>query len=273
MRLAPLCALFCVFATAIACGSGNTGRRGDPTLVPPGLTTQPAPEQDPSEPPAEQAGPPTGNFPALPPPPEEPTPALGSGIRASLLDWSKTLDNAALRDRELEGLVRGYLMLARQLFVQFRAAKSGAGQQGSYDPMPAWRFQARVAPQLIALSSRAALLGEHLEKLRGQVGAEAVRVDLGERTAMLPSPGNRAQQERHDRASMIALYRALCDCVRDDTWHRAQHGAGLIRRQRAGGADLERPERAELLRREVAMLRTTMRCTSIAGRRRPMRDD
>ena len=275
----PLLLLLLLSFALTACGGTAAQRRSDVDDAASGAAAATPDEADADPPPKVPPAPAASAFPNLPPPPETPTPPLDGDVRASLLSWQNELGNAARRDRELEGLVRGYLMIARQIFVHFRGARTGPGEQGDYDPMPSWRFQARTAPQLLALSARAAMLSESLGRFRESVGASEVRVDLGERSGLpieaTPDGGTRRsrREPERDRAAMIALYQALCACVREDAWHRAQHGAGLIRRQRAGQEGLERAERGEMMRREVAMLRTTMRCTSLAGRRRPMRDD
>lgn len=187
----------------------------------------------------------------MPPHPDSVEP-LGPNTRAALQDWSDGLRNAANRDRETEIVIRGYLAMARDVFARFRGSQSGPGKQGAYDPEPAWRFHLSATASLVDLAARAALLEELFKAT-----AAAQAVDL-EHPGPLGSRGERLQ-----------LYATLASCIREDTWIRAMHGAGLMRAFGSKPVPLERDEAAEMMRREIQMIRLTMKCTSLASRRRP----
>jgi hypothetical protein len=223
--------------------------------------------------PEERPRPDAASVQRLGPRPGPPPKVIEPSVRASMIDWKLGLTNAAVRDRALEGVVRDYLTIARDVFMHFRAAKAGPGQEGAYDPMPAWRFQARSAPRLLAISIRAALLREYLVEfaathdvvLQGMdPGAPPVRPDRH-------APGDPGTATTF--ADRLSVFSQLCGCIYEDAWRRQMHGAALIRLADKAADSLTSNERDELMHREVAMLRTTMRCTALTGRLRPQRRD
>ena len=253
-QFAPI-ALFATLLTVAACGSAPQTRRGDaapPTRA--GEGTGNVDDSDGSGTDADDGRAGADQEDAagrLPPHPDGPEP-MGPKSRAALQDWSDALRNAANRDRETELVIRGYLAMARDVFARFRGSQSGPGKQGEYDPEPSWRFHLSAAASLIDLSARAALLQEHFEAT-----AAAQAIDLARPGAM----GSRGER--------LQLYATLAACIREDTWVRAMHGTGLMRAFGAKPVALERNESNEMMRREVAMIRVTMKCTSLASRRRP----
>ncbi len=188
----------------------------------------------------------------LPPEPGA-TPPLDAASRAALGDFVASLGNAAVRDHELESLIRAYLGISRGIFANFRSAQGGAGKQGVYDPEALPEVHRRLAKDLNELSARAVLLAEALRAI-----AAAGGIDL-ERPGTLGGRGERLQ-----------LFTTLLGCIRHDTQRRIAHGESVGLLLSSGRVDaFTDAESAELLRREVAMLRETMRCTSLATRRSP----
>lgn len=243
--------MLAAIATLAGCGPAARARREDP---PPPIHGPQSAETEPSD---EQPGPSEGSVHGaqgvgrLPAHPDSVEP-LGPNSRAALQDWADSLRNAATRDRETEIVIRGYLSMARDVFARFRGSQSGPGKQGAYDPDPAWAFHLSAAASLVDLSARAALLEE---LYRATAAAQAIDLER-------PGPmGSRAER--------IQLYATLAGCIREDTWIRAMHGAGLMRAFGSKPVPLERAESAEMMRREIGMIRATMKCTSLASRRRP----
>ncbi len=199
--------------------------------------------------------PPAGPVGRLPPEPGS-TPPLDESSRTGLRDFAASLRNAAVRDHELESQIRTYLGVSRGIFANFRSAQGGAGKQGVYDPEALPEIHLRLASDLTELSARAVILADALRAI-----ADASGIDL-DRPGPLGGRGERLQ-----------LYVTLLGCIRDDTQRRVVHGKTIGGLLSSGRVDaFSDPEAAELMRREVAMLRETMRCTSLAARRNPPDD-
>lgn len=161
-----------------------------------------------------------------------------------------SLQAPATRDQELERTVRAYLQAARSAFARASVAHGAAGDS-DYDPARTWRTHTRTALEMTDISARASLLAEHLRAL-----APKLEVDLG-------APG--ALGSRGER---LSLYVSLFDCVHADAGVRAAHAAALVRDLGEAPPSLTPDEVRELARREIMMLRETMRCTALAGKRR-----
>lgn len=177
-------------------------------------------------------------------------PPLSADTLLRMAVYADSLKNAALRDRAMERTMRTYMFVTREVFRRLRTAGSGKTGATSYNPVPAWRFQAQVSRDMRALADRSGLLERHLGKL---ATADKVREATGPLT-----PASRPVR--------IALFRRIFTCIREDTWLRAHHG----RAWSSGPANREfnAVARARLYRQELQMMRKSVRCSTLIARRR-----
>ena len=92
-------------------------------------------------------------------------------LRRAMVGYRKRITNAAVRDEELEQLVRRYMHLTREIFRRFRRQHNASGGAGNYDPLPSWRFQAQASWMLRDLSARANAVRGQLQHQRREGGA------------------------------------------------------------------------------------------------------
>jgi hypothetical protein len=181
------------------------------------------------------------------------TKSMSPPLRKAMASYRIVLRNAAARDREMEGLIRRYLGLTREVFHHFRAGRpTPSGGPGTYDPLPTWRFQAQQSFNYRLLGARAALVQEHLKGIAAQQ-----QIDL------------ESQGKGRGRGERVALYARIFACIQGDAMSRADHGRKYIAQ---GGRPLPRMPpvaRATLYQSELAMMRRSVTCTSLTALRRP----
>lgn len=178
-------------------------------------------------------------------------PAASQAMKRALEEYRRSLDNAARRDRELETLIRRYLSVTREVFSRLqRSPAASAAINAPYDPLPAWRFQARAVWELRSISARAGVVRSHLEKM-----ARDLSLDLGHPG----SPGGRAER--------LAHYDKVMACIEDDTWRRARHGLGYLRAASIREPTLDAARRAALLQEELELMRASVGCATLAADR------
>lgn len=171
----------------------------------------------------------------------------------AMVGYGKELTNAATRDEEIEQLVRHYMTITRQIFGRFkRQHTASGGAAGSYDPLPSWRYQAQASWVLRDLSARSSVMRQHLSGL-----AEAQGLDITHAAG------------KRDRPGRIAYFVEVMDCIYQDARTRAEHGQAYLRKASVLGPQLAADHRSKLLRQELDMMRTTVRCTAMATRRNP----
>ncbi len=178
---------------------------------------------------------------------------LPPNLRKAMVGYRKRLTNAAARDEELEQLVRRYMQLTREIFRRFRRQHSQRNGPSGYDPLPSWRFQAQASWMLRDLSARATAVRQQLRTI-----ARDQHLDLAQ-------PGAATT-----RAGRIAMFDKVMNCISEDAGRRADHGQGYLRKASVLGPQLEPAHRSQLLRRELDMMRTTVRCTALASKRSPL---
>lgn len=185
--------------------------------------------------------------------PDSATKGMSAPLTKAMATYRVVLRNAAARDREMEGLIRRYLGLTREVFHHFRASRpTPKGGPGTYDPVPTWRFQAQQSFEYRLLAARAALVQEHLKSIAAQQ-----QIDL------------KAQTKNRTRGERVALYARIFDCIREDAMSRADHGRKYIAQ---GGGPLPRlppVARATMYQSELSMMRRSVACTSLTAQRRP----
>ena len=181
--------------------------------------------------------------------------ALPPGMQRAMTSYKVALRNAARRDREMEGLIRRYLGLTREVFQAFRRNRPTAGGgQSSYNPVPAWRFQAQQSFEYRLLAARAAMVTQHLRDI-----AATQQLDLD---ALMQSKGN-------GRGERIALYARIFVCIRTDAMARADHGKRYLKNGWSQPPQIARDLRAKLYNSELSMMRRSITCTSLTAMRRP----
>ena len=189
----------------------------------------------------------------LPAPGADAADAAEAMMARAMVGYGKELSNAATRDEEIEQLVRHYMSITRQIFSRFkRQHAASGGAAGSYDPLPSWRYQAQASWVLRDLSARSSVMTQHLSGL-----AKAQGLDISH------AAGQR------DRPGRIAYFVEVMDCISQDARVRADHGQAYLRKASMLGPQLPPAQRSELLRQELDMMRTTVRCTAMATRRNP----
>ena len=170
-----------------------------------------------------------------------------------LAAYADSLKNAARRDRAMELTMRTYMLMTREVFRRLRGSgtSSGPGGSASYDPAPAWRFQAQLESDLRALADRSGVIDFHLRHLATAAAG--------------------AGQDAAGRGERIALFRSIFSCIRSDTLVRAEHGkAWNARSAEDGAAGFTQLQRVRLYGQELRMMRTSVRCSRlIASRRGP----
>lgn len=171
----------------------------------------------------------------------------------AMAGYSKELQNAATRDEEIEQLIRHYMSVTRQIFRRFKRQHTAAsGRSGSYDPMPAWRYQAQASWVLRDLSARSGVMRDHLQGIANAQGLNIANA-----------------RARRDRRGRLAYFVDVMDCISKDALLRADHGQTYLRKASMLGPLLPDEQRADLMRQELTMMRTTVRCTAMATRRNP----
>jgi len=180
-------------------------------------------------------------------------PGVSAATRQRLAPFAAALKNAARRDRAMERTMRMYMLITREVFRHLRSSGSGANgsRAASYDPVPAWRFQARVGRDFMVLSDRAGMIELHL--------ADMAAAD--QRSSAATSPSRRGER--------LALFRNVFTCIRGDAWRRAAHGAAWAKRSPADvEAGFSETARIRLYRQELQMMRMSVRCSTLIASRR-----
>ncbi len=151
--------------------------------------------------------------------------------------------------------MRTYMLMTREVFRRLRGSgtSSGPGGSASYDPAPAWRFQAQLANDLQALADRSGVIDLHLANLAKAAAG--------------------AGQDTAGRGPRIALFRSIFTCIRGDTQVRAEHGkAWTTRLVNDSTARFSELERVRLYGQELRMMRTSVRCSRLIASRRGLDD-
>ncbi|GEM_PF-2725352 len=178
--------------------------------------------------------------------------ALPPQLARAMASYKSVLNNAAERDREMEGIIRRYLTLTRGVFQHFTVNRPRRGQAPSmYDPMPAWRYQAQQSFEYRLLAARAAMLRKHLAAMASEQQFEITR-----------------QAKGGDRQSRVSLYSRIFDCIRDDAMARANHGRRYLAIGEGTPPRMKADARAGLYRDELLMMRRSVTCTTLTSMRR-----
>jgi hypothetical protein len=181
--------------------------------------------------------------------PTRPRPAPGSG---------PDLSNAAQRDMEMERLLRTYVKLTRTLYERFMLEKPPTGgAPTAYDPVPAWRYQAEHLSELGAVSTRARRMLGRLDAIAELRGTTVARGDRH-----VPS-----REEAATRPGRLRLYHQLFSCLARDVEARMAHGRRFPDPAPAGPAAFEPLQRGRLLQTEMALMMTTISCSTLLNRR------
>ena len=183
----------------------------------------------------------------------DPSRALPERMARAMTAYKMSLRNAAHRDREMEGLIRRYLGLTREVFHHFRASQPGAtAGPTSYNPLPAWRFQAQQSFEYRLIAARAAMVRKHLAVLAAE---QQLDIDI--------------EPKGVGRAPRIALYSKIMECIQDDAMARADHGRHYIKKNVGPRAKIAPDDRLALYQTDLSMMRRSATCTRLTAMRRP----
>jgi len=216
--------------------------------------------------PAAKAPPPAADFagvryPSPQSPPQQapqPPPSLlqpdDDGPIAS--DRPGALDNAAVRDLEIERLLRAYFALVESLYRVTSARRMTAPQHPEqYDCLPLWRMEAQSLQELEQLGQRAAALQGALLDLSQRLGIDLL--------------GN---QDGKDRAARVRLLFRISTCVRRDAQERAAQGMALLQAKQTEGGEqtlLDAQPAPMRYLADMTLLARTMECSKLASRALP----
>ena len=176
-----------------------------------------------------------------------------SSMRKGLARYKASLDNAAQRDRAIEMLIHRYMGLTREVLVRFRRNQhAGLISTGSYDPLPAWRYQGQASWEFRRISARASMVRGRLQEMARKQG-----LDLG------------TAKSGRTRAARVALFNRVMACIERDTWERVQHGMRYLRQATGKHPRLGPTMRDGLLRRELQLMKLMVTCAALASRRTP----
>lgn len=166
------------------------------------------------------------------------------------------LDNAAVRDTEIEHMLRSYFALLESLYRVVSAQQPSSPQSAEhYDPLPQWRLEAQLAPDLDALARRAAAVQASLLDFAQRMNIDLLGIEVG-----------------RDRAARVRLLFRIATCARRDAQERAVQGMAFAQALQQGAT-----ERAVLASQPVpmhyltdmTMLARTMACAKLASQAMP----
>ncbi len=215
---------------------------------------------------APQAPPPPQDFAGVrypspePPPPGAPQPAPSllppDDDGPIIADKPGVLDNAALRDLEIERLLRAYFALVESLYRVTAGRQPPMTQRPEqYDSLPLWRMEAQSVPELAQLEQRAAAVQAALLDF-----AQRRNIDL------------LGAQDGKDRAARVRLLFRISTCVRRDAQERAAQGMALVQAMQSGTGErafLDAQPAPMRYLADMTLLARTMECSKLASRALP----
>lgn len=189
-----------------------------------------------------------------PQPPPAPPPDDDAATSDALA--SHALDNAAVRDTEIERMLRSYFALLESLYRVVSAQQSPSPQSAEhYDPLPQWRLEAQLAPDLDALAQRSAAVQASLLDFAQRMNIDLLGIEVG-----------------RNRAARVRLLFRVATCARRDAQVRAVQGMAFAQAMQQGAT-----ERAVLATQpapmhyltDMTMLARTMACAKLAAQAMP----